>query len=216
MTCAQPHARFDAEAYLEWEREQTMRYEYVAGEVFAMSGATDAHVTASLNLAVLLRTHVRGNAIRHYADYVSVLLRTHVRGSPCRVYMADMKLRVDTADAFFYPDVFVTCSESDRHLPLFKQEPVLIVEALSDSTAAYDRGHKFAMYRQLPSLLEYVLIDPASMSIDVFRREDNGHFMLYPFGANDTLTLSSIAFTTPIAAVYEDVSLTTTATLSEP
>ena len=196
MTYAQPHAIFDAEAYLEWEREQTMRHEYVAGEVFAMSGATDAHVTVVGNLFALLRTHVRG--------------------SPCRVYMADMKLRVDTADAFFYPDVFVTCSESDRHLPLFKQEPVLIVEALSDSTAAYDRGHKFAMYRQLPSLLEYVLIDPTSMSIDVFRREDNGHFMLYPFGANDTLTLSSIAFTTPIAAVYEDVSLTTTVTLSEP
>ena len=182
-----PHRqpRFDAAAYLEWEQQHSERHEYVAGEVFAMTGATDAHVTVTLNLASLLRAHVRG--------------------TPCRVYMADMKLHVATADAFFYPDVFVTCAEADHRQKHYKNVPVLIVEVLSDSTAAYDRGRKFSLYRQLPSLREYVLIDPTTFSVDVFRRGEDGHFVLYPFDAGERVELFSIDYAVPIEELYEDV-----------
>ena len=182
-----PHRQpgFDAAAYLEWEQQHSERHEYIAGEVFAMTGATDAHVTVTLNLASLLRDHVRG--------------------TPCRVYVADMKLHVATADAFFYPDVFVTCAEADHRQKHYKNTPVLIVEVLSDSTAAYDRGRKFSLYRQLPSLREYVLIDPTTFSVDVFRRREDGHFVLYPFGAGERVELASMEYAVAIEDLYEDV-----------
>lgn len=178
---------FSAEDYLAWEAEQTVKHEYLAGEVFAMAGASDAHVTICLNLAASLRAHLRGK--------------------PCRTYIADMKLQVQTADAFFYPDVFVSCSAADAALPHFKREPVLIVEVLSPATAAFDRGGKFAFYRQLPSLQEYVLIDSERMGVDVFRRDANGHWVLYPYGPGETVELASVAFSLPVAAIYEDVTL---------
>ncbi len=185
MSIPQLKTPFDATAYLDWEQHQTQRHEFIDGEVFAMSGASDAHVTVTLNLASLLRSHVRG--------------------TPCRVYMADMKLRVEAADAFFYPDVFVTCSETDRGLTHYKNAPVMIVEVLSESTAAYDRGRKFAHYRQLSSLLEYVVIDPTRLSIDVFRRIPQGPFMLCPFEAGEQVELTSVGFVIPIEELYEDV-----------
>ena len=187
MSSSHPQQPFDAAAYLDWERHQLYRHEFVAGEVFAMTGATDAHVTVAGNLFALLHSHVRG--------------------TPCRVYMADMKLRVDTADAFFYPDVFVTCSDSDHRRVHYKNAPVLIVEVLSDGTAAYDRGHKFAAYRQIDSLREYVLIDPEATGVEVFRREEHGRFVLYPFGPGEQVELASIGFTVPIEVLYEDVTV---------
>ena len=113
---------FAVEAYLAWEAQQATRSEYVRGEVFAMPATEDRHLTAAGNLAMALREALRG--------------------SPCRVYMSQLKLRVDAADAFFYPDVFVTCSAADLADRLVKREAVLVAEVLSDSTAAYDRGGK--------------------------------------------------------------------------
>lgn len=186
MSLPQVNIPFDADAYLEWERKQQIRHEYVDGEVFAMSGATDAHVTVTLNLASLLRAHLRGTR--------------------CRVYMADMKLRVDAANAFFYPDILVSCSEADRQRALHKNEPILLVEVLSDSTAAYDRGAKFSDYRQLPSLQEYVLIDPTQFSVDVLRKNQNGRFELYPFALGEEVELTSLDVRLSMAELYEDVS----------
>ncbi len=116
-----------------------------------MAGASDAHVT------------VAGN--------VYMALRNHLRGSPCSVFISDMKLRVEEDNAFFYPDVFVTCADSDRGQSHSKSAPVLVVEVLSPTTSAYDRGAKFAAYRKLPTLREYALIDPERLSLDLFRRE---------------------------------------------
>jgi Uma2 family endonuclease len=131
---------FDAQAYLAWEAEQTNKHEYHDGEVFAMAGASEAYVTVALNVAMALRNHLRG--------------------SPCSVFISDMKLRVEEDNAFFYPDVFVTCAESDRSQSDSKSAPVLIVEVLSPTTSAFDRGAKFAAYRKLPTLREYALIHP--------------------------------------------------------
>lgn len=188
MSTPQTALSMTAEAFLEWEQFQTEKHEYLDGlvyPVYAMVGARDAHVTVALNLASLFKAHLRGG--------------------PCRVYISDMKLRVEAANAYFYPDVFVTCNARDHADALCKRYPSLIVEVLSDSTAAYDRGEKFAIYRQLNSLQEYVLIDPVRFTVDCFRRDASDHWVLYPFAAGATVELSSVGFTAPLAALFEDV-----------
>ena len=113
-------SEMSGDAFLAWEALQAERHDFVAGEVFAMAGAEDRHVTVSLNVAIALRQHLAG--------------------TPCRTFIADMK--VQAQDAFFYPDVLVSCSEADRASALVKREPKLIVEVLSPSTAACDRGRE--------------------------------------------------------------------------
>jgi Uma2 family endonuclease len=183
------HKRFfTADEYLAWEERQDTKHEYIRGEVYevyGMVGARDAHVTVSLNVATLLRAHTRG--------------------TPCRTYIADMKLRVEAADVYFYPDVFVTCDALDRDSDKFKSRPTLVVEVLSDSTAAFDRGQKFGTYRMLDSLREYVLIDADLRTVDVFRRNAEGRWVLYPFESDGEVEFESLEFRAPLAAIFEDV-----------
>ena len=173
-----------ADDYLAGEIHSPIRHEYVAGEVFAMAGATEEHATIAGNLFALLRNQVRGG--------------------PCRVYIADMKLRVAAADAFFYPDVFVTCDPRDATEPLAKRHPTLICEALSESTEAYDRGGKFAAYRTLESLNEYLLIDSRRRAVEVFRRQPGG-WLLAPVAPDGALELKCLGFRCAVDALYEDV-----------
>lgn len=172
--------------YLAGEAVSPVKHEYVDGEVFAMAGATEAHATIALNVAAMLRSHVRGR--------------------PCRVYIADMKLEVAPARAYYYPDVFVTCDPADAAETLAKQGARVIVEVLSESTEGYDRGGKFASYRQLPSLEEYVLIDSRSRAVEVFRRHPDG-WILQPVPENGQLALRAIGFECSMDAIYEDVVL---------
>lgn len=191
MSLPAPQPVFDAQAYLAWEAEQSTKHEYHDGEVFAMAGASDAHVT------------VAGN--------VYMALRNHLRGSPCSVFISDMKLRVEEDNAFFYPDVFVTCADSDRGQSHSKSAPVLVVEVLSPATSAYDRGAKFAAYRKLPTLREYALIDPERLSLDLFRREgDSKRWVLHPIEAGGHVEWASVGLQVPLEALYEDVPMTTT------
>ena len=186
MSLPLPQPRFDAPAYLAWEAGQADKHEYVDGEVFAMAGASDAHVTISLNLAMALRRQLRGG--------------------PCSVFISDMKLQVAEDNAFFYPDVFVTCADTDRAQSHYKSAPTLVAEVLSPSTSAFDRGAKFAAYRKLPSLREYAVIDPERLSVDLFRRDsDSGHWVLYPFVAGDEVQCASVGLSVPMAELYEDV-----------
>ena len=190
MSLPAPQPFFDAQAYLAWEAEQSTKHEYHDGEVFAMAGASDAHVT------------VAGN--------VYMALRNHLRGSPCSVFISDMKLRVEEDNAFFYPDIFVTCAESDRGQSHSKSAPVLVVEVLSPATSAYDRGAKFAAYRKLPTLREYALIDPERLSLDLFRREgDSKRWVLHPIEAGGHVEWASVGLQVPLEALYEDVPMTT-------
>ena len=190
MSLPAPQPFFDAQAYLAWEAEQSTKHEYHDGEVFAMAGASDAHVT------------VAGN--------VYMALRNHLRGSPCSVFISDMKLRVEEDNAFFYPDIFVTCAESDRGHSHSKSAPVLVVEVLSPATSAYDRGAKFAAYRKLPTLREYALIDPERLSLDLFRREgDSKRWVLHPIEAGGHVEWASVGLQVPLEALYEDVPMTT-------
>lgn len=174
-----------AAEFLAWDAGQTVKHEFVHHEVFAMAGAGEAHVTTAGN--------------------VFIALRAHLKGSPCRTFMADMKLRVEAADAYFYPDVMVTCSTTDTADPLVKREPLLLVEVLSPSTAAYDRGEKFAAYRQLPSLREYLVIDTDSRRCDLHRLGDAGLWVLHPFEPGQTLELASVGLVLPAEELWAEV-----------
>ena len=178
-------ALFSAEDYLHWEAGQAIRHEYLDGEVFAMAGAEDRHVTVSGN--------------------VYIALRQHLSGTPCRTYMADMKLRVEAANSFHYPDVMVTCSAADAQDRLVKREPRLLVEVLSESTAGYDRGAKFGIYRLLPSLQEYVLIDPVERTTDVYRKGPDGLWVLHPFAAGDTVRCESVGLDLSASVLFAEV-----------
>jgi Uma2 family endonuclease len=152
---------FDAETYLAWEERQTEKHEFIAGELFAMGGARREHVVVSLNLAAAFKQRLRGG--------------------PCQAYVADLKLRVEAAKAFFYPDVMVSCDPRDHAAGPFITHPILIVEVLSESTAGFDRGDKFAAYRTLPSLREYVLVDIAARRLETFRRTPENDWLFHEF-----------------------------------
>jgi len=177
--------RFDADAYLAWEADQADKSEYVAGEVFAMAGARRTHATVALNI---------GSA-----------LRTHLRGSTCLPFISDMKLRVASADAFYYPDVMVTCDARDRRADLFIEHPKLIIEVLSDSTAAYDRGGKFSGYRQIAELQEYVLVDVEARRVEVFRRQANNVWLFQDYAGAPACEFESVKLTLDMTTVFEDV-----------
>ena len=173
------------EDFIAWEHPQPDKHEFVAGEVFAMGGARRVHVAVTLNIAARLKDHLRGGS--------------------CRAYMADMKVEVKTADAVFYPDVLVTCHPDDLKADLVMQHPKVIIEVLTDSTAAYDRGDKFAAYRQLESLQEYALIDPDARRVEVFRRVDSGDWLLMASESDQGLILKSLDFSADLKTVFEDV-----------
>ncbi len=176
---------FDADAYLAWEAAQPDKSEYVAGAVFGMVGVRRAHATVALN--------------------VGAALREHLRGSPCLSFVSDMKLRVAAADAYFYPDVMVTCDPRDRRADLFVDHPKLIVEILSESTAAYDRGAKFASYRQITELQEFVLIDIDARRVEVFRRQPGNEWLLHDYATEPTCHFDSVKLTLTMETVFEDV-----------
>jgi Uma2 family endonuclease len=177
--------QFSADDYLAWEPTQLDRHEFVDGDVFAMAGAEDRHVTVSMNIAFALRQHLSG--------------------SPCRTYMSDMRLQVAAANSYFYPDVLVTCSAQDLASPLVKTEPKLIVEVLSLSTAAFDRGLKFSHYRSLASLEEYALIDLDTRTTDCYRKGPDGLWVLHPFARGDELALASVDLVLPAAQLFAEV-----------
>lgn len=172
--------------YLAGEMKASFRSEYVLGEVYAMAGASDAHVTINANLITLIKPHLRG--------------------SGCKAYLNDMKVRIGEDKAFYYPDLLVSCDPDDHKRNYVKQSPLLIVEILSASTEAYDRGDKFAFYRQLDSLQEYVLVSPKTYRVEVFRRNAQNRWELFSFaGAETEVELASINLHCRMQDVYEDV-----------
>lgn len=186
MALPKPEFKFDFESYLAWEGEQTEKHEYHQGEIFAMVGARLPHQTLSGN--------------------VYAALKSGLRGTPCRTYLDGTKLRIEADDAVLYPDVMVTCdprdkSGEDRYIAW----PILIVEVLSESTAAYDLGPKFALYRKLETLREYLIIDPDSRRIEVFRRNDASLWVLHDFTGEASVELTSIGITLPADVIFEDL-----------
>ena len=116
-----------------------------------------------------------------------------------------MKLRVEAVDAYFCPDVMVTCSAADAADPMVKREPVLLVEVLSPATAAYDRGDTFAAYRKLPGLREVLLVDTDSRRCDLYRKGADGLWVLHPFEPGQGLRLESVALDLAPAQLWAEV-----------
>jgi Uma2 family endonuclease len=167
--------------YLVWENAQPERHEFYRGEAFAMVGVRRVHGMVSLNVAVLLRSALRGG--------------------PCEVFTESLKVQV-ADEAVFYPDVFVTCHADDLRTEMVFRHPVLIVEVLSDSTQGFERSLKFAMHRRIAELREYVLIDPDSRSVEVFRRNERGLFELHDFTGLAEMEIASVQLRIPLTEVF--------------
>lgn len=175
-----------AEQYLQGEATAEYKHEFMDGEVWAMVGASDAHVSIAGNLFFLLKQSLKDQ--------------------PCRAYFSDMKVKIEQADAFFYPDVLVTCASKDRDNRLFKQHPVFIAEVLSPGTERFDRGKKFAAYRQLDSLQYYWLIDSQKKSVDCYERADAGDWLLRSYSDDQVrLSIASLQLEFTLDQLYEEV-----------
>lgn len=171
------------EEYLAWESVQETKNEFVEGEVFAMAGVRDRHNTIGGNLYIALRSHLKG--------------------SGCKAYASDIKLMVESAESVFYPDVFVTCEQPSD--PLIKKDARLIVEVLSPSTEAYDRGRKFGFYRALPGLSEYLLVSCEEPRVELFRRAAENQWLLQEFLSGQVVPLSSVGLSLAVSDIYEEV-----------
>ena len=175
-----PH--LSREEYLDLEEASPVKHEYVAGQIYAMSGTSDSHNFICLNIASFLRNHLKG---------------TH-----CRVFMADVKAKLAQADAFYYPDVMVSCEPSPNRY--YRQQPSLIVEVLLESTAKYDRSEKRLKYQSLESLQEYVLVSQECMDVRVWRRDESGwSASIYTDGM--VIPFNTVGLEIPIEMIYEDV-----------
>lgn len=188
MSTVAENINISSEEYLENEKTAEFKHEYLKGEILAMVGASDNHVTIAGNLFLLLKQQLKG--------------------SPCRSYISDMKIKVEQANAFFYPDVFVTCDQRDKEHIYYKESPVFISEVLSPSTEAYDRGNKFKYYQQLITLQEYWLIDAQTMSVDCFTRQSDNGWILHSYSAPaDLVSIASLDIKVPLAELYAETSV---------
>jgi Uma2 family endonuclease len=185
---SQAQQHYTREEYLALERQAQCKSEYYAGEIFAMAGASRWH-----NLIVT-------NVLRE--------LSLQLKGRPCTTYPSDMRVKVSPAGLYTYPDVTVVCGaaqfEDNQQDTLLN--PTLIVEVLSESTEAYDRGGKFAHYRKLASLVEYVLITQTKPHIEHYvRQPDNRWLLAEADSLHDALHLPSIDCHLALAEVYDKV-----------
>jgi Uma2 family endonuclease len=184
MIAELPQPRMTPAEYFQWEAQQLDRYEYFDGRVFAMTGGSLAHADIALNFATALRSGLQGR---------------------CKVRNSDAKVGISVNGPFTYPDISVSCDDRDRTAQQFSQFPCLIVEVLSPGTEAYDRGGKFALYRQLNSLQEYVLAGSEAQSIEIFRRNTVGNWELIICETDPEFTLTSLGLTLSLEQIYEDV-----------
>lgn len=174
----------DVDEYLRFERASMKRHEFVNGQVFAMTGASSRHNIIVLNIASCLRQHVRG--------------------SKCRTYAIDQKLRTATDD-FYYPDVIVACEHFDKNSE-YSERAVLIVEVLSKSTSSIDRREKVFAYRQIPTLMEYLIVLQNRKKVQLHRREKE-EWVVLEFGPGDNIDLLSELHPMRISMdqIYEEI-----------
>ena len=184
----QPSRFLSAEAYLASERAAAFRSEYVNGDVRAMAGASITH------------EEICGNILS--------LLKVQLSGRPCRVFGSNLKVRIDKANAFRYPDVSGLCGpilHHDREQDSYCN-PAMIVEVLSPSTEAYDRGEKFTLYRLLDSLFEYILVSQDRVQVEVFLRGNDRSWASTIFNElSDSFTLQTLGCPLTLADIYEKV-----------
>ncbi|MDP1901621.1 MAG: Uma2 family endonuclease [Rubrivivax sp.] len=181
---ALPQPKLTLDAYLAWENAQPEKHEFYRGEIFAMVGGRRSHgrVVSNLN--------------RRLSEALD--------GSPCQVFTEGMKVQI-ADDTVLYPDVFVTCDKADLATEMIFRAPTLVVEVLSPSTQAYDRSQKFALYRRIPSLQEYILVDPDTRRVEAFRRGADGLWDLHDMSEAQTMEAASIGCQVAMADVFAGI-----------
>ena len=195
--------RLTPEEYIAFERKalpdgEIIRYEYINGELIAMSGASRAHNLITIN--------------------ISTALHSRLRGTKCETYANEMRVSTPTTTSYFYPDVVVVCEEPRFEDDVFDTllNPIILVEVLSPSTEVYDRREKFAHYRQLPSLREYVLVSQDKVLVEHYRRQEEQDIAPVPRQdwiftdfreREESLSLTSIQCELPLQEIYERVTV---------
>ncbi|MGF1534234.1 MAG: Uma2 family endonuclease [Bernardetiaceae bacterium] len=189
MTAVRNYRYLSKEEYLQAEQHAEYRSEFDNGEVFAMAGGSQQHAA------------IQGNLIG--------ALYNALRGTNCTVYPSDLMVEVAATQSILYPDVSVICGKPQKSDPDKSpvQNPCLIVEVLSQSSEAYDRGEKFRKYRQLDSLREYVLVAQDRICVEAFQKNDNGDWLLCPALTTPEaeLELPSLGVAVSLREIYEKV-----------
>jgi Uma2 family endonuclease len=184
---AQPHRqRMTVEEYLELDRRSPdVRYEYIDGQVYLMTGGSAAH---ALIIANLIRE-----------------IGIQLRGGPCKVFSSDVKVCVSET-RYLCPDITVSCDERDRQVGVeMLKYPRFVIEVLSPSTEQRDRHKKSNLYRAMPAIEEYALVESQVQAVEVYRRMPNSFWGFAHFEAGDRIEFVSLGITLPLEAVYEDV-----------
>lgn len=182
--------RYTVSEYLAYEQESKEKHEYRDGQIIAMAGGTYNHGVIVMN--------------------VGGELRQALKGKPCRVADRTVRVRIPRTPLFTYPDITVVCGEPqfDPQDPSGQTlaNPRVIVEILSPTTEAYDRGEKFSRYRQLDSLEEYVLVSQDTANVETFFRQPDGGWLLMPFvGLEATARIRCLGIDLPLREVYANV-----------
>ncbi len=182
---AQTH--LTSEEYLAWERKQPFKNEYYNGQIIAMSGASRSHNRITVDITIQL-----GNQLMN---------------SECEVFASEMRVRTSPEISYFYPDVIVVCGEPRFEDNTFDTllNPMLVIEVLSPSTAAFDRGEKFEHYKQIASLQEYILVSQNNVRVEHYRRQGSQWIHNTFEHLEDMLPLASIECTLPLRAIYRRV-----------
>lgn len=186
MSTARSPKTMTATEYLDWERQQTERHEFYDGEVFLQSGGTRKHS--------LIGSNTLGEIHRLLADH------------ECEAHGSDMRVRIEAANCYVYPDVLVVCPPIEGEADDVIDNPVLVVEVLSPSSEDFDRGRKFGYYRMLPSLRDYLVISQDKARVEHHWRSEDGVWMLRDVeGLNASLHLASLDCDLKLGEVYAKV-----------
>ena len=184
MGLAKLKTKISVEDYLEGEEISEIKYEYIEGVVYAMAGTSQNH------------SRITGNTFNALFNYL--------RNSPCETYSENIKVCTHE-EVFYYPDILVTC-EGEFKNKYYCEEPILIIEIISPSTAQIDRREKLRAYQQMPSVQEYVIVEQEKISVEIHRRQPDGRWITYFFTRTDTeFTLESVDLTLELAEVYRRV-----------
>jgi Uma2 family endonuclease len=190
MTVPVEKRRYTIAEYLAMEEKATDRHEFHDGEILAMSGGTYRHSRTNTNLLVALGTRLRG--------------------TPCEPLDSNMRVRITGRRSYLYPDISIVCGGPQFDIDDPKQttitNPRIVVEVLSDSTELYDRGAKFSLYREIPSLQQYVLVSQHEPLVETYLRQAEGAWLLNPIkGIASSLLLPSVNLGIPLTEIYVGV-----------
>ncbi len=191
--------KFTVQEYLEYEKAATERHEFYQGEIFQMYGHGD-----------LLAMSGASNLHNMIFSNLLIAIGTKLQGKPCKPYGPDMRLNIPENTLFTYPDITIYCGDPET-IPEDEEtfiHPTIIVEILSPSTREYDRGGKFKLYRDIPTLKEYVMIDTAAINVEAFRLNKNKHWEMEEYKSlSGDLTLPALEIAVPIKDIYATTSL---------